>query len=150
MKNKYSVYELIDNNICRYVGYTNSTRRRKYEHKHLLYNCNLNMVEKVKGLTKTEARELEAMLTISYKLNGGCDLNKVIGSNCDNQFGSNNIQYGKPAWNRGITHSEGTKDKIRKLKLGVMMSERTCPYCNKTGRGGNMTRYHFDNCKEKI
>lgn len=27
--------------------------------------------------------------------------------------------------------------------------ERTCPYCNKTGNGGNMLRYHFDNCKQK-
>ncbi len=25
-----------------------------------------------------------------------------------------------------------------------------CPWCNKIGKeGGNMTRYHFDNCKEK-
>lgn len=23
-----------------------------------------------------------------------------------------------------------------------------CPYCNKVGGKGNMTRYHFDNCKE--
>lgn len=26
--------------------------------------------------------------------------------------------------------------------------EKTCPHCNKTGKGGNMTRYHFNNCKE--
>ena len=25
----------------------------------------------------------------------------------------------------------------------------TCPHCNKEGAGGNMTRYHFDNCKLK-
>jgi bisphosphoglycerate-dependent phosphoglycerate mutase len=25
----------------------------------------------------------------------------------------------------------------------------TCPHCNLTGGGGNMKRYHFDNCKEK-
>ena len=24
-----------------------------------------------------------------------------------------------------------------------------CPYCNKIGKGPNMTRYHFDNCKNK-
>ena len=24
---------------------------------------------------------------------------------------------------------------------------RTCPYCNTTGKGPNMTRYHFNNCK---
>jgi hypothetical protein len=27
--------------------------------------------------------------------------------------------------------------------------ERICPYCNKIGNGGNMLRYHFDNCKFK-
>lgn len=36
-----------------------------------------------------------------------------------------------PAWNTGIT-----------------MVEQTCPHCGKTGRGGNMTRYHFDNCQK--
>jgi len=27
--------------------------------------------------------------------------------------------------------------------------ERTCPHCAKIGRGGNMLRYHFENCKQK-
>jgi len=27
--------------------------------------------------------------------------------------------------------------------------ELVCPYCGKVGRGGNMTRYHFNNCKHK-
>ncbi len=28
--------------------------------------------------------------------------------------------------------------------------EKVCPYCNLIGRGGNMKRYHFDNCTEKF
>ena len=24
-----------------------------------------------------------------------------------------------------------------------------CPHCRKEGKGGNMTRYHFENCKGK-
>ncbi len=32
-------------------------------------------------------------------------------------------------------------------KRGQKMIERTCPHCNKIGRGGNMKRYHFENCK---
>lgn len=28
--------------------------------------------------------------------------------------------------------------------------ERTCPHCDKVGKGPNMTRYHFDNCKQKV
>ena len=26
-------------------------------------------------------------------------------------------------------------------------TEHTCPHCNKIGKGPNMKRYHFDNCK---
>jgi hypothetical protein len=28
-------------------------------------------------------------------------------------------------------------------------SEKSCPHCGTIGRGGNMLRYHFDNCKQK-
>ena len=28
-------------------------------------------------------------------------------------------------------------------------AEHTCPYCGLTGGGGNMKRYHFENCKKK-
>lgn len=83
--------------------------------------------------------------------------------------GENNPFYGK-------THSEESKKKIAKnsekltgLKktkehckniskamIGKQYTkgktwkckELTCPHCNLTGRGGNMTRYHFDNCKK--
>lgn len=34
-----------------------------------------------------------------------------------------------------------------KLNKGVMKKEHICPKCNFKGRGGNMKRYHFDNCK---
>ena len=29
----------------------------------------------------------------------------------------------------------------------IKLKSSTCPHCNLTGRSGNMTRYHFDNCK---
>lgn len=32
---------------------------------------------------------------------------------------------------------------------GYKYDKITCPYCNKSGGGGNMKRYHFDNCKHK-
>lgn len=34
-------------------------------------------------------------------------------------------------------------------KLPKNHSPRQCPYCGKIGKGGNMTRYHFDNCNGK-
>jgi len=36
-----------------------------------------------------------------------------------------------------------------RLKFIIKRTERTCPYCDFTGKGPNMTRYHFENCKLK-
>lgn len=33
------------------------------------------------------------------------------------------------------------------LQKGRKFQNVTCPHCGKSGAGGNMTRYHFDNCK---
>ena len=34
-------------------------------------------------------------------------------------------------------------------KTAKVLKERICPHCGKIGKGPNMTRYHFDNCKVK-
>lgn len=52
--------------------------------------------------------------------------------------GEKNSFYGKK-------HTEETKLKMRKPK-----QKSTCPHCLFTGGGGNMKRYHFDNCKRKL
>jgi hypothetical protein len=39
------------------------------------------------------------------------------------------------------------KRKISETKKNAPI--RTCPHCGKEGKSGNMTRYHFDNCKLK-
>ena len=73
----------------------------------------------------------------------------------------------------GLKKSEETKQRMRKpksqahrdhlreanigktlaastiLKLKSPKKRVTCPHCNKTGGKGNMTRYHFNNCKFK-
>jgi hypothetical protein len=52
---------------------------------------------------------------------------------------------------RGKPHkSKRTKEHSKKLSdaiKGKPLVQSTCPHCNLTGRGGNMKRYHFDNCK---
>ncbi|QCW19198.1 hypothetical protein FFZ30_0068 [Salmonella phage DaR-2019a] len=53
----------------------------------------------------------------------------------------------------GNTKSKGCK---RSIETRKKMSEagkkpkekKTCPHCGMTGGAGNMTRYHFDNCKK--
>lgn len=57
----------------------------------------------------------------------------------------------------GVKHSEESLAKIRgrvvsdkqKLKQSVLMKSKpvvVCPHCGKEGKGGNMVRYHFENC----
>lgn len=45
---------------------------------------------------------------------------------------------------------DGTGTNESRLKNGThnFIIERTCPHCSLTGRGPNMLRYHFDNCKK--
>ena len=57
------------------------------------------------------------------------------------KLGSNNPSYGK-------TPSEETKEKLRQANRGKKETF-TCSHCGKVGSGGSMTRWHFDNCKEK-
>lgn len=53
-----------------------------------------------------------------------------------------------PMWGR--KHSEETIEKMRKSHTGRVMvySTRICDICGLSGKGPNMTRYHFSNCKK--
>lgn len=44
-------------------------------------------------------------------------------------------------------HTEESKEKIRESSKGRVQPLRKCPHCNKEGRTGAMSRFHFDNCK---
>lgn len=52
-----------------------------------------------------------------------------------------------PMW--GKARSEKAKQKISEANKGKPKPRITCPHCNKTGGGGIMKRWHFDNCKQK-
>lgn len=83
------------------------------------------------------------------------------------KVGSENGMFGKPCyyamdeekkdeWKANISKSTRgkpkSKDHATKIGLahkGKKKASHTCPYCNFTGRGGNMKRYHFDNCKHR-
>jgi hypothetical protein len=54
---------------------------------------------------------------------------------------------------RGKTLTQEHREKLSKAKLGIKRApyaEKICPHCGYTGRGGAMSRWHFDNCKEKL
>jgi len=54
---------------------------------------------------------------------------------------------------RSVEHSRNIslakKGKPSKLK-GIKYETKTCPHCGVVGGGGNMTKHHFDNCKNKV
>lgn len=51
--------------------------------------------------------------------------------------------------NGPATHTEETKNKIRESLKLKPRPEKICPHCNKSGGFLSMSRWHFDNCKEK-
>ena len=81
--------------------------------------------------------------------------------------GENNPMFGRPChykmteeeketWkknignsSRGRKKSDETKKRMSAAKMGIKFKSITCPHCNLTGGGGNMSRYHFDKCKLK-
>lgn len=67
----------------------------------------------------------------------------------------NGKHQGESHWTYGKQRDEETRKKISEsLKgksyiKGYKHETKTCPYCGKEGSGGNMTRYHFNNCRKK-
>jgi hypothetical protein len=51
---------------------------------------------------------------------------------------------------KGRVMSDEAKKKLIDSKTGMKYKKSICPHCNKEGGGGNMARYHFENCKFKI
>jgi len=49
--------------------------------------------------------------------------------------------------NTGKKMSEDAINNYKKSRIGMKYKESECPHCGKVGGGGNMMRYHFDNCK---
>lgn len=73
------------------------------------------------------------------------------------KLGENNATTGTVWANNGTTQLRVPADDIPEGFVVGRLSfthkkqheERTCPHCNKTGKGGNMERYHFNNCKSR-
>lgn len=65
------------------------------------------------------------------------------------------VQTTRQSWLMPIEASALTQEhraKLAAVKLGIKRDPyalMTCPHCGKTGGGGTMKRWHFDNCKVK-
>jgi len=52
--------------------------------------------------------------------------------------------------NMGKKMSAEAINNYKKSRIGMKYKSSKCPHCGKVGGGGNMLRYHFDNCKLKV
>jgi hypothetical protein len=50
---------------------------------------------------------------------------------------------------KGTTRSEEDRKKISEGQLGKKRKIVTCPHCGKMGGNNGMTKWHFDNCRNK-
>jgi len=91
--------------------------------------------------TQERKKEHSNNMKINNPMFKGETKNKV--SESLKEWHKNNISEWK-----GKKHSNEAKEKISKRLTGLKHTIRICPHCNKEGGGPNMTRYHFDNCKE--
>ena len=64
---------------------------------------------------------------------------------------------GKPGTNNGKKFGPRTEEQRKRISEATKLAMKTakkkvykkvqCPHCYKYGKGSNMSRYHFDNCK---
>ena len=74
----------------------------------------------------------------SWKKNHTIESKKMMSINSS---GEKNGMYGRK-------HTKESIAKMKAKRAKVVYETRKCSYCDKVGTGPNMTRYHFDNCKE--
>lgn len=92
------------------------------------------------GKTHDERTKLE----ISEKLIEHYKHNKKTPTTDEVKLKISEANKGKPAWNAG----KKVTDSAILQKMRQPRKQKTCPHCATVGAGGNMSRYHFDNCKE--
>lgn len=144
------------------IGYKHSRKTKKLIGEMLL--------GKTKGRKKGK-RSLRHRLNLSRALKGRTPWNKGIKTGCVpwnkgktgiystetlEQMSRSALDRDRPDyrwWNDGVTDYYVTDDKVQPewVKDRVFkkrsMKIKTCPHCGYEGSGGNMSRYHFDNCK---
>ena len=155
---KYAISSTPENTTS-YLGSPKGKTARCCRYKYLLSNEKHLLNKTILGVfdTKEEAVEYEAemhdkLFNDSLCLNGA----KQTSTKFSGVFiGKDHQMFGK-------VHTDESRQKMRlakvhkaKLKLAKVGATRIknktviCPHCNKQGGSSGMSRYHFDNCKEK-
>lgn len=119
--------------------------------------------ESIRAAAKIKAQDPKGGVAKAAKMRKGktknsCDaLKRMAASHSLKYKGSNNPMFGKTFWDMK-TDDEAIliKNKIsQSLKNTYKEKPRKykkvkCPHCGKVGGQPGLTRYHFDNCKDKV
>ena len=96
-------------------------------------------------------RSIIAEKNLKWYTDGNNEIYAIEGQQPDGWYNGRKIK-GTKFPKRSQEHcrkiSESKAGKSTKLK-GHRYKKVTCPHCGTVGGGGNMTRLHFDNCKDK-
>ena len=141
----YYVYKLLnESNQVVWVGETTRPKGRLWQHTSnngKFTGQSLNMEIITGYTTRKEAWYHQVKLQKEYGLE--TDLNKT------RRAGSSITEArAKHIKNLGTFESR-QKGGLSNKGNTYNVKTKTCPHCNLTGKGSNMTRYHFDNCKWK-
>jgi hypothetical protein len=93
--------------------------------------------------TIEEARELETAVLQTW--------DGVLYNKAPNADGASGTKRDKKVYITGAAKRLANPQYRTKLSIACkgVRAIVTCPHCEKQGGGGNMRRYHFDNCKAK-
>lgn len=94
--------------------------------------------------TAAEAKEIEAALLECFWGKGLYNKSKHVN-------GSTGVKRDHNIYSAGAKKQWSDPDQRVKKMLGMRGKRKivVCPHCQKQGGGGNMRRYHFDNCTSK-
>lgn len=109
------------------LNWINSSEERKLKQSKLMSDLNKKYKSKPKEIRYYNCSCCESIIQKTEFVHHEPKQHYYCNSKCKNIFIKRNIKGSYK-----ITHST-----------------RICPYCNKSGKGSNMTRYHFNNCKNK-
>ena len=141
-------YGVHNGNIDKYLG--SGLKLKDNIKKYGVNNCIRRTVMECDK--KEDAYSFEQIIVDSLLLKDPKCLNLSLGGKggLHGEKHSKAISMSNTKRKKGIKLSEEHKSKIKKSsKIGDKLEIVKCPKCGRSGAGGVMNRWHFDNCKNR-